>query len=73
MPNPTITKRDIQRIGAYLRTTLQSPGLNLEVPPHRGASVQVNIGGETIGTVDQDDEGDFVITIPVLAEDLPGS
>ncbi len=73
MPNSTITKRDIQRIGAYLRTTLQSPGLNLEVPSHRGASVQVNIGGETIGTVDRDEEGDFVITIPVLAEDLPGS
>lgn len=73
MPSSTITKRDIQRISAYLRATLQSPGLNLEVPPHRGASVQVNIGGETIGTVDQDDEGDFVVTIAVLAEDLPGA
>ncbi len=71
MPNSTITKRDIQRISTYLRTTLKSPGLNLEVPPHRGASVQVSIGGETIGTLDRDDEGDFVITIPVLADDLP--
>ena len=73
MPDSTITKRDVQRIGAYLRTTLKSPGLTLEVPSHRGASVQLNIGGETIGTVDRDDEGDFVVTIPVLADDLPSA
>ena len=52
-----------------LRALLGSPGLRLE-RPRLGQSVQVLCQGEMVGTVDCDDDGDLIVTIPLLAEEL---
>ncbi|WP_287981660.1 DUF3126 family protein [Acidiphilium sp.] len=68
--NPT----DLARLEAYLRTTLGNPRLRLDAPKARGASVELRLGEEFLGTVHRDDEDgevSFSIHITVLDEDLP--
>lgn len=65
---------DIARVQAYLRSTLGSDRITLEVPKNRGASVEVRAGREFLGTLHRDDEDgevSFSLHITILEEDLP--
>ncbi len=65
---------DIARVEAYLRTTLGSNRIRIEVPKTRGASVEVRVGQEFLGTLHRDeDDGEVssALHITILEEDLP--
>jgi hypothetical protein len=64
---------DIARVEAYLRKTLGSDRIKIEVPKQRGASVEVRAGQEFLGTLHRDeDDGEvsFSLHITILEEDL---
>ncbi len=64
---------DITRVQAYLRTLLGNDQVNVVAPPRKGATTELAVGREVIGTVHRDeDEGEvsFSINIIVLEEDL---
>ena len=68
-----ISQTDLERLENHLRRRFGCTSLALKTSRHRGAAVELTIGGETVGTVDQvDDEGErsWVVTVIVLAEDL---
>jgi len=65
---------DIARVEAYLRKTLGSDRIHIEVPKNRGGSVEVRAGDEFLGTLHRDEEDgevSFSLHISILAEDLP--
>ncbi|MGH7042343.1 MAG: DUF3126 family protein [Acetobacteraceae bacterium] len=69
-----MTPSDITRLEAYLRTTLGSDRIRIEVPKTRGASVELRVGEEFLGTVHrdvEDGEVSFSVQIVILEEDLP--
>jgi hypothetical protein len=69
-----MTPSDIARVEAYLRTTLGSKLISIEAPRSRGASVEVRVGREFLGTLHRDDEDgevSFSLHITILEEDLP--
>lgn len=69
-----MTPSDIARLEAYLRSTLGNDRIRIEVPKARGASVEVRVGGEFLGTVHRDEEDgevSFSLHITILEEDLP--
>ena len=70
MSDRPISARDLVRVTAHLRVLLASPALQLAVPS-KGQTVQVRVGGETVGTVDRDEDGDFIASIPILRDELP--
>ena len=64
---------DIARVQLYLRKLLGSDQVNVVAPPRKGATTELAIGKEVIGTVHRDeDEGEvsYSIHITVLEEDL---
>ena len=64
---------DIARVQLYLRKLLGSEQVNVVAPPRKGATTELAIGKEVIGTVHRDeDEGEvsYSIHITVLEEDL---
>ena len=64
---------DITRVQLYLRKLLGSEQVNVVAPPRKGATTELAIGKEVIGTVHRDeDEGEisYSIHITVLEEDL---
>ncbi|MBN8889702.1 MAG: hypothetical protein BGP12_19095 [Rhodospirillales bacterium 70-18] len=65
---------DIARVQAYLRATLGNDRIRIDVPKKRGATVEVFVGEEFLGTVHRDDEDgevSFSLHITILDEDLP--
>lgn len=69
-----IKPADLARVEAYLRTTLGTDRIRIEVPKHRGASVEVRAGREFLGTLHRDeDDGEvsYSLHITILEEDLP--
>jgi Protein of unknown function (DUF3126) len=65
---------DISRVERYLRKTLGSDRISIEVPKQRGASVEVRAGREFLGTLHRDDddgEVSYSLHITILEEDLP--
>jgi hypothetical protein len=65
---------DIARVQAYLRTLLGNQRITIEPPKRRGASVEVKVGDEFIGTLHRDEEDkevSFSLMISILDEDLP--
>lgn len=64
---------DIARVQTYLRKLFGSDKVMVVAPPRKGATVELAIDKEVIGTVHRDeDEGEvsFSIMITVLEEDL---
>jgi hypothetical protein len=55
---------DIARVEAYLRTTLGSNRIRIEVPKARGASIEVR--------AEDDGEVSYSLHITILEEDLAG-
>lgn len=65
---------DIARVQAYLRATLGNTRIFIDPPARKGATVEVRIGDEFVGTLDRDDEDgevSFTFTMSILDEDLP--
>ena len=65
---------DAARVQAYLRKLLGSERIHIDTPRKSGASVEVRIGDEFVGTVHRDeDEGEvsFSLQVIILEEDLP--
>ncbi len=65
---------DIARVQAYLRATLGNTRIFIDPPTRKGATVEVRIGDEFVGTLDRDDEDgevSFTFTMSILDEDLP--
>ena len=64
---------DIARVQSYLRKLLGNDQINVVAPPRKGATTEIAVGREVIGTVHRDeDEGEvsYSIHITVLEEDL---
>ena len=66
----SLTQAETGRVAMALRRILQSQVVYLDHPPVRGQAVQVRVAGTTIGTVDRNEDGDFVVTIPVMKDDV---
>lgn len=69
-----MTPIDIARVQAYLRATLANDRIHIDPPARKGASVEVRVGTDFIGTLHRDeDEGEvsFTMTMAILEEDLP--
>ncbi len=65
---------EIARVQAYLRLTLHNEHLRVDAPKKRGASVEVLVGDEFLGTLHRDDEDgeiSYSLHITILEEDLP--
>ncbi len=68
-----MTPTEIARVQAYLRRTLQTDRLRIDAPKKRGASVEVLVGDEFLGTLHRDDEDgevSYSVHITILEEDL---
>ena len=69
-----MTPADIARVETYLRRILGSARIGIEPPLRKGASVEVTIDKEFIGTLHRDeDDGEvsYALHITILEEDLP--
>lgn len=65
---------DIARVEAYLRKLFNNPKIAIDVPKKAGATVEVRVGDEFIGTLHRDDEEgevSFAFQMMILDEDLP--
>ena len=69
-----MTPTEITRVETYLRRVLGNPRIEIPVPKRKGASVEVTIDKEFLGTVHRDDddgEVSYALHITILEEDLP--
>lgn len=69
-----MTPTEITRVETYLRQTLGTARIAIEAPKRKGASIEVMIDKEFLGTVHRDeDEGEvsYSLHITILEEDLP--
>jgi hypothetical protein len=69
-----VTPIDIARVQSYLRATLGNDRIHIDPPKKKGATTEVRVGSEFIGTIHRDDEDgevSFNLTIIILDEDLP--
>jgi hypothetical protein len=69
-----MTPTEISRVETYLRRVLGNPRIDVPVPKRKGASVEVTIDNEFLGTVHRDDddgEVSYALHITILEEDLP--
>lgn len=65
---------DIPRVQAYLRKLFGNERISIATPKKAGASVEVMVGDEFIGTLHRDDEEgevSFAFEMVILEEDLP--
>lgn len=65
---------DIARVQAYLRATLGNDRIHVDVPKRKGASVEVRVGTDFLGTLHRDEEDNevsFSLHVTILDEDLP--
>lgn len=69
-----MTPTEITRVETYLRRVLGNSRIEVPVPKRKGASVEVTIDKEFLGTVHRDDEDgevSYALHITILEEDLP--
>lgn len=69
-----MNETDVMRVQAYLRTTLGCKDIHIDAPKRKGASAEVRVRDEFIGTLHRDeDEGEvsFSFVMSILDEDLP--
>ena len=65
---------DYARVETYLRRTLGSDRIQVEAPKRKGASVEVTVDKEFLGTLHRDEEDgevSFSLHITIGEEDLP--
>ena len=69
-----MTPTDITRVETYLRRALGTARIGIAPPLRKGASVEVTIDNEFLGTLHRDEEDgeiSYSLTIYILEEDLP--
>ncbi len=69
-----VKESDIARVQAYLRATLGNDRIHVDVPKRKGASVEVRVGTDFLGTLHRDEEDNevsFSLHVTILDEDLP--
>jgi hypothetical protein len=62
----------IAKIEAHLKRTFGNPHIALKARPKQKDSAEVEVAGEFIGVVfqDEDEDGSFMFEMAILAEDL---
>jgi hypothetical protein len=65
-------QKDIDRIQAHLKRTFGNPHIALRARERQKDSAEVEVKGEFIGVVyeDEDEDGSFMFEMAILAEDL---
>lgn len=69
-----MTPADIIRVETYLRRVLGTARIAITPPARKGASVEVTVDKEFLGTLHRDDEDgevSYSLHITILDEDLP--
>ncbi len=69
-----MTPIEISRVETYLRRVLGTARIEIPVPKRKGASVEVMVDKEFLGTVHRDEEEgeiSYSLHITILEEDLP--
>ena len=69
-----MTPTDIARVQTYLRRTLGSDRITVEIPKRKGASIEVTVDKDFLGTLHRDEEDgevSYSLHITILDEDLP--
>ena len=61
-----------QRITAHMKRTFGKPHIALKARPKQKHSCEVELAGEFIGVIyeDEDEDGSFLFEMAILAEDL---
>jgi len=67
-----VDQKDIDRIQAHLKRTFGNPHIQLKARPKQRDSAEVELKGEFIGVVyeDEDEDGSFLFEMAILPEDL---
>ena len=67
-----VDQKDIDRIQAHLKRTFGNPHIALKARERQKDSAEVELKGEFIGVVydDEDEDGSFMFEMAILAEDL---
>jgi hypothetical protein len=67
-----VNDNDMKRIEAHLKRTFGNPHVALKGRPKQKDSAEVELKGEFIGVVyeDEDEAGSFLFEMAILAEDL---
>lgn len=67
-----MNQQDIDKIQAHLKRTFGNPHIALKARPKQKDSCEVELKGEFIGVVyeDEDDDGSFLFEMAILPEDL---
>lgn len=62
----------MQRVTAHLKRTFGNPHFVLKARPKQKDSCEVELDGEFIGVIyeDEDEDGSFLFEMAILAEDL---
>ena len=69
-------RSDIARVQAYLRKTLGSDLIHIDVPKSANGPVELRAGREFLGTVHRDDEDgeiSYSVHMTIFEEDLPAA
>ncbi|WP_269716299.1 DUF3126 family protein [Caulobacter sp. NIBR2454] len=64
--------KDIAKIEAHMKRTFGNPHIALKARPKQKDSAEVELKGEFIGVIyeDEDEDGSFTFQMAILAEDL---
>jgi hypothetical protein len=67
-----VDDNDIKKIEAHLKRTFGNPHVAVKARPKQKDSAEVEMKGEFIGVIyqDEDDDGSFLFEMAILAEDL---
>jgi hypothetical protein len=67
-----VDEKDMQRVTAHLKRTFGNPHIALKARPKQKDSCEVELDGEFIGVIyeDEDEDGSFLFEMAILAEDL---
>jgi hypothetical protein len=67
-----VDDNDIKRVEAHLKRTFGNPHVAVKARPKQKDSAEVEMKGEFIGVVyqDEDEDGSFMFEMAILAEDL---
>jgi hypothetical protein len=67
-----VDDNDIKKLEAHLKRTFGNPHVAVKARPKQKDSAEVEMKGEFIGVLyqDEDDDGSFLFEMAILAEDL---
>ena len=67
-----MNEADMKRIEAHLKRTFGNPHIQVKPRPKQKDSAEVEVAGEFIGVVfqDEDEDGSYMFEMAILGEDL---